>query len=251
MRNAWIIASREYRQYFQSSVAYIIAFLIMLISGVFFVAYVYSGARSAIGGSYSVYVPSTSDIVVSPTALILLFTAGIFTMRLLSDENRTGTLELLLTAPIRDGELVVGKWLGAMLYMLTVFGFSFLTIPLVLNRFVEPGIDWGVTLSGYLGLILFTSATLSIGTAFSSFFKNQFAAAACTFFTLLIFWWIIGIPASLLPNAAETLNYFNIRAHLNDMMKGVITLKDVVYYLSLTALGLFLATAATEMRRWQ
>jgi ABC-2 type transport system permease protein len=137
-----------------------------------------------------------------------------------------------------------------MLYMLTVYAFS-LILPIVLNNFVDPGLDFGVTAAGYLGLILLTAAFLAIGTAFSSFFNNQFASFFSTLIMIIILWWIVSWPASLVPPAADFLNYLDASTHLDSMMNGILAVKDIVYFLGLTSLGLFLGSVAIEIRRWQ
>ncbi|MBN2389061.1 MAG: ABC transporter permease subunit [Anaerolineales bacterium] len=251
MRNAWIIATREYRQYFLSPVAYIVAFLILLFAGVLFVLDMYIVQQQTLAAYYAVTPPGVADIVIFPTAFLLLFAAPALTMRLLSEEHRAGTLELLLTSPLKDWELIFGKWLGSFLYLLTVYAVT-LILPIVLNNFVSPGIDLGVMAAGYLGLILLTAAYLAIGTAISSFFNNQFASFFATLVVLLVLWWVISWPAGILPyNAAEFLRSLDTSTHIDSMMGGVITLDGLVYYLSLTSLGLFLGTIAIEIRRWR
>ncbi len=183
-------------------------------------------------------------------AFLLIFLSPALTMRLLSDEARMGTLELLLTAPIRDAELVIGKWLGAMLFMLTVLLFT-LIYPLVLNNFVEPGIDWRVVIASYLGLILLSGTMLALGVGISAIFTNQFAAFFVTLGLLFFLYFLIGLPAGLLPQNGELFNYLSINNHNTLMNTGTVTLGGIVYYLSLIALGLFTGTTAIEIRRWR
>ncbi len=249
MRNVWTIASREYRHYFLSPVAYIVAFLILMLAGILFVFQLKSVQDMTYQGYYP-NPPTAANSVIYPTAFMMLFAAPALTMRLLSEEQRSGTLELLLTAPLKDWELVVGKWLGAFMYILTVYVIT-LIIPIVLNRLVVPGIDIKATVAGYLALILFTAAFLAIGTAFSSMFNNQFAAFFATLITFVLLWWVVGWPANLIPAASGFFGYLHAYAHLTSMMQGAIALKDLVYFLSLTAVGLFVGTVAIEIRRWQ
>ncbi|MFH2102705.1 MAG: ABC transporter permease [Chloroflexota bacterium] len=249
MRNIWTIARREYRLYFISPIAYIVALLILLTVGIIFVLDV---STTAVQSLYQpVPPPNTSDIVIAPTAFLFMFALPALSMRLLADEHRSGTLEILLTAPIRDWELVVGKWLGAFLFLLTVIAVT-LIYPIVLDNLVQPdGIDQGLMISGYLGLILVAGSFLAIGTAISSFFNNQFAAFFATMVTFVFLWWIVGWPTMLLPTGGEIFRYLDMSNHLTSMQGGIITLADIVYYFSLTALGLFLGSVAIEMRRWQ
>lgn len=249
MRNVWTIASREYRHYFLSPVAYIVAFLILMLAGTLFVFQI-QRVQSYIYQGYYPPAPTAANSVIYPTAFMMLFAAPALTMRLLSEEHRSGTIELLLTAPVKDWELVVGKWLGALLYMLTVFAIT-LIIPIVLNRLVEPGIDVKATLAGYIGLILLTAAFLAIGTAFSAMFNNQFAAFFATLIMIVILWWVVGWPANAIQSAAGFFTYLHAYAHLDSLLQGSIALEDIVYFLSLTVVGLFVGTVAIEIRRWQ
>jgi len=169
----------------------------------------------------------------------------------LADEQRMGTLELMLTAPVRDWELVVGKWFGSFLFVLTMIGFS-LIFPLILNGMVDPGIDQQLMLSSYLGIILVSAAFLSIGVSISALFSNQFAAFFLSMGLLVILWFLIGIPAQILSSGGDIFNYLNMNERFyNSLNQGVINLSDIVYFLSVTALGLFVGSVATEMRRWR
>ena len=248
MRNIWTIARREYRHYFTSPIAYIAALLTLLIIGVYFVVIIYYMTNQSY---YSNTAPGV-DIVIGPMATIFLFASPALTMRLLADEQRMGTLELLLTTPIKDGELVIGKWLGAFLFMLSIIALT-LVYPLVLNKLTSPGIDQGVMISGYLAIILLTAVFLAIGTAMSAFFSNQFAAFFATLAVLMGFWWLIHMPTYIIQNTTVTniLNYLDLNGRFTAMLAGKLALSDVVYPLSLTAVGLFLSSVAVEIRRWK
>jgi len=249
MRNVWTIARREFRVYFISPVAYIVGLLILLVTGIYFVLTIYVASGSAYTTGYTT--PPGPDSVAYVMAFLFLLALPALTMRLMADEHRNGTLELLLTAPINDWELVVGKWLGSFLFILAVIAVS-LVFPLVLNKLVTPGIDQGLMLASYLGLVLVAAAFLSIGTAISSFFNNQFAAFFATLAVLFFFWMVIGWPAAVMKGSGEIFNYLSLSKHFYDsMLAGTIALSDIVYYLSWTALGLFLGTAAVEIRRWK
>jgi ABC-2 type transport system permease protein len=246
MRNIWTIARREYRHYFTSPIAYIAALLTLLLVGIIFVVNIYyltsNGSSSAPG----------VDMIIGPLSIVFLFAAPALTMRLLADEQRMGTLELLLTTPIKDGELIIGKWLGAFLFMLSIIATT-LVYTLVLNRLTTPGIDQGVMLSSYIAIILLTAVFLAIGTAMSSFFSNQFAAFFATLAILMILWWLISLPTYIIQNDIlnNILKYLDINSHFYSMLGGTISLSDVVFPISLTALGLFLSTISLEIRRWK
>ncbi len=248
MRNIWTIARREYRHYFTSPIAYIAALLALLTVGIYLVVIIYYLTNQSY---YSNTAPGI-DIVIGPLATVFLFATPAITMRLLADEQRMGTLELLLTTPIKDAELVVGKWLGAFLFMLTIIAIT-LVYPIVLNKLTSPGIDQGVMISAYIAIILLSAVFLAIGTAMSSFFDNQFAAFFATLAVLILFWWLIRLPTYIIQNASinNIFNYLDLNGRFNTMVAGSITISDIVYPLSLTALGLFLSAVAVEIRRWR
>ncbi len=246
MRNIWTLATREYKLYFTSPVAYMIAFMVLLALGILFYLNIQVGVMQQ-------YAPSV-QIVLGPLATLLMLATAPITMRLLAEEQHMGTIELLLTAPVRDWELVVGKWLGGFLFTLTMVAVTMI-YPFILNKLVTPGIDQGPLVSGYLGIFLLSAALVAIGVAVSSFFKNQIAALATTAGVMILLWWIIG-PIAQAGGAtgatAEILRYLDFSGHFFDnLMLGVIDLRDVVYYISVTVLSLFVGSISIEMRRWQ
>ena len=241
MRNIWIIARKEYRQFFGNPLGYAIAGAIFLVIGILFYLninqiyqYVYMDPT---------YTPEV-DIIVSPLVSLLFFFTPLITMRSVAEEQHNGTIELLLTAPLRDVELIVGKWLAAFLFLLTIIVIS-LIFPLVLNQLVQPGIDQGKVLTGYIGLVLMAAMSASIGVAVSSFFSNQLAAAAATLGVMLVL--------DLLTNVSVPgLSYLSWSSHFyNTFLVGIISLQDLLYYLSITALGLFVGSVSVQSRRWR
>ena len=248
MRNIWTIARREIRLYFASPVAYIVGLLILLISGIYFVLVVFLAGQSAYTTGYT-SAPGP-DLVIGLMVFLFLFAVPALSMRLMADEHRNGTLELLLTAPIHEWELIVGKWLGSFLFVLIIIAIT-LIYPLALNRLVTPGIDQGLMVANYLAIILVASAFLAIGTAISSFFNNQFAAFFATLATLFFLWIVIGWPSVVMQGSGGIFDYLSMSRHFSSMQSGVVALSDIVYYLSLTALGLFLGTVAVNVRRWK
>jgi len=246
MRNIWIIANREYNLYFASPVAYMVMFVIYLVLGIFF----YLNINYAIMAQYAPGV----QIVLAPMATLLLLAIPALTTRLLAEEMRLGTIELLLTAPIRDWELIIGKWLGAFLLVLTILVFT-LIFPLVLNNLVDPGLDQGLVISGYLGLVLLSAAFVAVGVFISSLFSNQIAAFATTMGALIFLWWVVGPIAQVLGETSTVGQFFSF-IDLSDQLfsnflSGMVELKDVVFSLSLTALALFGATMVLDVRRWR
>jgi ABC-2 type transport system permease protein len=250
MRNIWTIAKREYNHYFVSPIAYVVAFMLLLTIGIIFainVLYFIQNAFQSFGQT-----PDVSSLT-GAFAFLLVLSVPALTMRLISDEARMGTLELLLTAPLRDFELVAGKWLGAFLFIMSILGIT-LIYPLVLNFvLVDPGIDQQLMLSSYLGVILVAAAFLALGVGISALFTNQIAAFFVTLSVFVFLWWLIGFPASVLQGSASAaFQYLDMKTHFyNALNSGRINLADLVYFASLIALGLFIGTTAVETRRWR
>jgi len=249
MRNIWIIAKREFDHYFISPIAYVVAFMILLTIGIIFAINIYFFIQNALQSFGQV--PDISSVT-GAFGFLLVLSIPAITMRLISDEARMGTLELLLTAPIRDFELVVGKWLGGFLFILTVVAVT-LVYPLILNGLVSPGIDQQLVMSSYLGVILVAASFLALGVGISAVFTNQVAAFFVTLSVFVFLWWLIGFPAQVLHgSASELFRYLYMKSHFYDALNvGSIKLADLVYFFSLIALGLFMGTTAIETRRWR
>ncbi|MFC1878619.1 ABC transporter permease [Chloroflexota bacterium] len=250
MANIWTIAKREYKLYFVSPAAYVVAFVILIVVGIFFYLNLSIASDPQQAGGY---VPG-GDVTLYPLATMLVLVIPAITTRLISDEQRMGTIELLLTAPVRDSELVIGKWLGGLLLILTIVAVT-LVYPLVLNQYVEPGIDQGPLVSGYLGIALMCASLVAIGVFVSSLFSNQVASFVVTLGVMIFMWWVLGPIAQVLGPAAsgsQIVGYLDFQAHFFDnLVRGVIDLADVVYFVSLTTLALFLSSVVVETRRWR
>lgn len=243
MRNVYYIAIKELKHLFISPIAYVISFILFVIMGILF--YI-----SILQAAYQQFAPSI-QIVLGPLSTILLFTVPAITMRSLAEEQKGGTLELLLTAPVRDWEVIIGKWLGSVIFILLVLLITWI-YPIIMNQLVQPGIDQGLMAAGYLGLFLMVSSFLAIGVAVSSLFSNQIAAFFATFGILLVLW-LIGYPSQVMGAlGGGVLQYLDIQNHyFNSFYTGIIELKDVIYYLSVIALALFLGSVSVETRRWR
>jgi len=248
MRNIWTIAKREYKLYFNGPIAYAVAFLFFLILGLTF----YQNIREAVLSALfqQPYTPSVQMVTGGVMIFLLIFTMPAITMRLLAEEQRSGTMELLLTAPVRDWELILGKWFGGVLFMLTLLGIT-LIYPFVLNILVDPGIDQGVLITGYLGLILIVMAMIAVGVAVSSFFSNQIAAFFTSLAIVLALWIFQSASNSAGTISSTIIGYFNFIEHYMSFFNGEIDIRDVTYYLSITAAGLFVGITAVEVRRWR
>jgi ABC-2 type transport system permease protein len=170
------------------------------------------------------------------------------TMRLLAEERQTGTIELLLTYPLRDWEVLLGKYL-AVLGLYTLLLVLTLLYPLTLAYFAR--VEWGTVLSGYIGMFLMGSAFLAVGLFASSLTGSQIVAAAWTFGILLLLW-VIGWGADSLGGTwGKVLQHLSTMEHNDNFAKGVLDTKDVLYYVNLTLLALFLAYRSLEVRRWK
>ncbi len=246
MRNVWIIARREYKLFFISPVAYVVAFFFMLILGIFFFINLMQAFNQSV---YQSYAPSV-QMIISPMVTLLVFFLPAISMRSFAEENRMGTMELLFTAPVKDWELVVGKWLGSFLFMFSLLVLTWV-FPIILNFFVKPGIDQGLFLSGYLGLLLMVASLIAIGVFISSLFNNQIVAFIVTLLITMALWFISQLASGTGGLGNQVLSYFGYIDHFMNFYQGTIDLSDVVYYLSLTSLALLLGTVSVEMRRWR
>jgi ABC-2 type transport system permease protein len=244
MRNIWTIAKKEYTSFFHSPIAYVIGVVVFLVMGIFFAF----DLNSAIMNQYIPDFTFLLDILIFP---LIFLAAPILTMKTLTDENRTGTLELLLTAPVRDHELIIGKWLGTFLFFLSLIALTWF-YPFVLNFLVEPGIDQSKILANYIGITLMVSALTAIGVFVSSLFKNTIAALIASLGVMLILW-VASAPAQFLRGAAADIfrNLSITNHYYGGFRAGLIELKSISYYISMTVLALFLGTRSIETRRWR
>jgi len=251
----WPIWKKEMRLYFTSPVAYVVVTIFLVIAGYFFysifaffsLASMQSAMNPAMGRDLNV-TDSVMRPLFSNISVILLLLMPLVTMRLFAEERRSGTIELLLTYPVRDGAVLVGKYLAALaLYalMLTLT----LLYPAMLAYFAR--VEWGPLVTGYLGLLLMGSTFLAVGLFASSLTENQIIASVTTFGILLIFW-VIGWSADYAGGPwGKLLTHLSILEHYDSFAKGVLDTKDVIYYLNFTILALFLTLRSLETRRWK
>ena len=237
MRVALAVASKEIQTYFTSPMGYIVALVFVALTGYFFVT------------SISTDIPEASiDGYVTPSALILIFLAPAMTMRLFAEEQKLGTLELLLTSPVRDWEVVLGKYAASLVFFLATLSLTLFYV-LLLGYYGNP--DWGPVWSGYLGMALYGGAALSIGLLTSSFTNNQIIALVVGFGILLILF-VIDQSASLVSGTASTvLSQIGLTSHLEDFTRGVVDFRDLTYYLTVIGVFLFLTVRSVESRRWR
>jgi len=169
-------------------------------------------------------------------------------MRTYSEEKRSGTMELLLTSPITDFQIIMGKFLGAMGLYASMLGVTLLHMVLL---FWVSQPEWMPILTSYLGLLLLGGCFMAVGLLISSLTKNQIVAVVATFAVFMMFWMVNWIAQFMSPTSQALLNYLSITGHLEDFMGGVIDTKHVVYYLSFIAFGLFLTARSVDVERWR
>lgn len=236
MRAAWIIARRELYAFFISPIAYLVAAAFLFLCGLFFV------------GGVIRWQDATMDSVFGSLSVVMIFCAPVLTMGLLSREQDLGTIELLLTAPVRDWEVVVGKFMASLLFylgMVAVTGFY----PLVLLLYGTP--DMGAIAAGYLGVALLGAAMLSLGVLTSSLTRNQIIAAVIGVVASVSLWLLDFLSPVLGRSAQQALSYLTPSGHYFNFVDGIIDTRDLVYYLSATFIFLFLASRVLESRRWR
>jgi ABC-2 type transport system permease protein len=259
MRNVWTIARKELNSYFRSPIAYCVLAVFAVIFGYFFYTIlsmflVQTLTRAQMAQMYGQNMPpvNVNDMVIRPLLLnmsvICLFLVPMITMRLFAEEKKTGTIELLMTSPVTDVQLILGKFLAALMLYASMLGITILYI-LVLFRYGYP--DWRPLVAGYLGQLLLGCCFLSIGLLFSTFTRNQLIAGSMTFFVLLLLW-ILDWTSDYSGNWwVQIAHYVSLTPHIENFSKGVIDLKDSVYYLTVTALGLFYSVRSVESVRWR
>jgi ABC-2 type transport system permease protein len=253
LHNIGAIGGRELRSLFGSPTAWVLMGLFGFLFGWFYNVYlnffIESAMRSQFGGPQSQNV-NTSMIrpLIQNTSVIVLFLLPMVTMRTYSEEKRSGTIELLLTSPVTDLEIVLGKFLGAVGLYAGLLAVSLIYIG-ALFAFGNP--DWRPIISAYLGLLLMGSCFLSIGLFISSTTKNQMVAGTATFVFLLFLWIVNWASDSAGPTLGAVLSYLSITQHMDDFGKGVIDTKHVIFYLSFIAFGLYLTLKSTDAERWR
>ena len=252
----WLpVFKKEMRLFFGSPVAYVVFTFFLLISGWFFSqiflyysdismrSFMQPGMAQSLNITESVMRPLFTNM-----SVVLLFFMPMLTMRLFAEEKKSGTMELLLTYPVRDGEVLAGKYLAAGALYVILLGLT-LVYPGLVAYFTR--VEWGPILTGYLGLVLTGATFLAVGVLISSLTENQIVAGFGTFGVLLGLW-IIGWGAEFAGgNLRAVLQYLSITEHMDTFSRGLIDTKDVVYYGSAIALALFLTLRSLDSKRWR
>ncbi len=255
MRNTLAIAGKEIRSYFASPIAYIVIGLFALIFGWFFFETLAWFVERSMGMGQFGEGPESMNVnqdmlrlVFLNSTVVLLFMIPAITMRTYSEEKRSGTIELLLTSPVTDFEIILGKFLGAVTLYAVMLLVSLVYVGLL---FIYGNPEWKPIVSAYVGLLLLGAAFIAMGLFISSLTKNQIVAAIVTFALLLMFWIINWAADSAGPTTRAIVSYLSITEHFEDFAKGVIDTKHVVYYLSFITFGLFLTAKSVDTERWR
>jgi ABC-2 type transport system permease protein len=262
MRNIFVIVGRELRAYFASPIAYAVLTIFAFVSAGFFAMYlsgVMQMAQMRAMQGMQMGAPSATDVpavvieyFLNTMAVILLFLTPMLTMALFSEEKKRGTIELLLTSPITDVQIVLGKFLAAV----TFFAILLLTtwLPVAFLYIYGDPVS-GPMLTAYLGVLLYGLAIVSIGMFISTVTENQIVAAMISFGVSLVLWIMPGFTrlefVSGRPALKGVLEYLSLLDHLNDFLKGILSTTHVIFYLSLTLFGLFLTYRSIDSLRWR
>ncbi|MBI3752689.1 MAG: ABC transporter permease subunit [Deltaproteobacteria bacterium] len=258
MRNFFLIFKKEFKSYFASPIAYVVITMFLILSGYFFYNTLALFSTISFQATLNpmlakqVGLLNITESVVRPLfgniSVILLLIVPLLTMRLFSEEKKSGTIELLLTYPITDMEVLLGKFLACMAVFAIMIALTIL-YPLMIIAFGQP--ETGPIITGYIGLLLVGASFVSLGIFASSLTENQIIAATVAFGLLLLFW-MISFSASLAGQTlGDVLLYISLTAHLDGLAKGVIDTEDIVYYLIFITLFLFLTLRILESKKWR
>jgi ABC-2 type transport system permease protein len=258
IRSISLILNRELKSYFSSLTAYVVIIMFLLITGYFFynllatfsIVSFQAQTDPMLAKQYQLL--NINETVVRPLfgsiSIIMLLMTPLLTMRLFAEEKKSGTIELLLTFPINDVDVVIGKYLACFIVLLTMILLT-ATYPIILIVLGEPEIMPIIT--GYLGLILLGGAFISLGIFTSSLTENQIVAASISF-GILFFFWLISYSVPLVSaGLGQVLSYIAINVHIESLSKGVMDSEDIIYYLCFIVLFLFLTLRSLETKRWK
>lgn len=257
MKNILAIAAKDIRSQFVSPIAYVVLTGFLLLGGWFFfnmlarfnlLLQLYLSFRNP----EAMQRLNLNEFVIAPLlhnlAVILVILIPVVTMRSFAEEKRSGTYELLMTSPLTITEIVLGKFLGAFVFVLVLVLLTGV-YPLILVLYGNP--EPGVILSGLLGLLLLATAFISVGLLTSSFTENQIIAAVSCLVTLLLLY-VISWPADTAgEKMGAVLKYLSLTEHFGEMVKGVIDTRDLTYFGSVIVLALFLTQRSVESLRWR
>jgi len=255
MRNILAIAQKELKSYFSGPIAYIAIGLWALLYGYFFIAILQYFVRQSMQMGQFGMGPQSMNVnqqlirpLLQNVTIMILFTMPMVTMRTYSEEKRSGTIELLLTSPLTDFQIVMGKFLGAM----ALYGIMLLVTLIHIGLlFIYGSPEWKPIVTAYLGVLLLGGCFVSLGLFISSLTKNQIVAGMSTFAVFLLFWIITWVGSFSGPTVDKLTQYLSIIDHLDDFTKGVIDTSHLIYYLSFITFGLFLTVKSVDTERWR
>jgi ABC-2 type transport system permease protein len=252
VRNIVAIAQKELRSYFASPMAYIVIGFFLLPFGVFFFLYLQSFVRQSLqaaqfGGPMNIN-QQVVRYVLQNASVIILFIMPMITMRTYSEEKRSGTIELLLTSPVTDLEIILGKFFGAMGLYAAMLAVTLIYMGIL---FVYGNPEARPLVAAYLGLLLMGGAFVSLGLLISSTTNNQIVAGVISFVVFLLLWIVGWFADSAGPTIGPITSYLSITEHFDDFSKGIIDTKHVLYYASLITFGLFLTAKSVDSERWR
>ncbi len=256
MSNILAIANKELRSYFASPIAYIVIGMFALLYGWFFVAIMAYFVRSSMQmGQFGMQGPQSMNVnqqlirpLLQNVTILVLFLMPMITMRTYSEEKRSGTIELLLTSPLTDFEIIMGKFLGALALYAIMLSVTLIHLAIL---FIYGRPEWKPILTAYVGLLLLGGCFLAAGLFISSLTKNQIVAGMVTFAVFLFLWVITWMGSFSGPTVDKLTNYLSIIDHFDDFGKGVIDTTHVIYYVSFITFGLFLTAKSVDSERWR
>ena len=256
MTNILAIAQKELKAYFSSPIAYIVIGFWSLLYGYFFVAILSFFVRQSMQmNQFGMQGPQSMNVnqqlirpLLQNVNILVLFLMPMVTMRTYAEEKRSGTIELLLTSPVTDFQIIMGKFLGAMALYACMLAVTLIHIGLL---FVYGHPEWKPLVTTYIGLLLFGGCFVSLGLFISSLTKNQIVAGMVTFAVFLLLWIITWIGSFSGPTVDKITQYISILDHLDDFGKGVLDTTHLIYYLSFITFGLFLTAKSVDSERWR
>jgi len=253
MNNILAIAHKELKSYFSTPIAYVVIGFFALLFGYFFYAMlvIFNQQSLQFGGQEGAAVDINQQLIrplFLNASVILLFVLPLITMRTYSEEKRSGTIELLLTSPVSDVEIILGKFLGAMALYGSMLAITVIHIGLLFS-YGNP--EWKVVVTGYIGLLLMGGCFISVGLLISSMTKNQIVSGMVTFAVFLLLWVINWIASFTGPTTQSVLNYLSITDHFDDFTRGILDTKHLIYYFSVMSFGLFLTSRSVDTERWK
>ncbi len=249
------IYQRELSYFFNSIVAYVVIMMFVWLGGYFFynlVAFFNLASMQVMQNPLRAQQMNMTQAIFQPLfgnlSIVMLLTMPMLTMRLLSEERKSGTAELLFTFPISDWDVILGKYFATVTVFVVMLGLT-LVFPALLSRYADP--EWGPIATGYLGLLLLGMAFIAMGLFFSSLNENQIVAGILTFGCALFFLIIGWITPFVSQSTGRIVTELSILRHLDSFARGVVDSNDLIYYVNVSVFFLFLCSRVLESNRWR